>query len=58
MEPVKGGSLANPSNAVQEVLDKAFPDTDYAVDALRFAASIPGVFCTLSGKNMITQCIR
>lgn len=55
MEPVKGGLLANPSHAVQEVLDKAFPDTNFAVDALRFAASMPGVFCTLSGMNTLEQ---
>ena len=55
MEPVKGGLLANPSNEVQEILDRAFPDSDYAVDALRFAASIPGVICTLSGMNTLQQ---
>ncbi|NHM13636.1 4Fe-4S dicluster domain-containing protein [Eggerthellaceae bacterium zg-886] len=55
MEPVKGGLLANPSHAVREVLDEAFPNTGYAVDALLFAASMPGVFCTLSGMNALEQ---
>ena len=53
MEPVKGGILANPSQAVRDVLDAAFPNDSYATAALRFAASAPGVMCALSGMSTI-----
>ena len=55
MEPVKGGLLANPSETVRDILDEAFPNNSYATAALRFAASVPGVFVTLSGMNTIEQ---
>lgn len=55
MEPVKGGILAEPSQAVRDVLDAAFPNDSYATAALRFAASAPGVFCALSGMSTIEQ---
>lgn len=55
MEPVKGGLLAEPPAAVREVLDAGMPDDSYATAALRFAASAPGVFTTLSGMNTLEQ---
>lgn len=51
MEPVKGGLLAEPSEAVRAILEEAFPRDSYATAALRFTASVPGVFCTLSGMS-------
>ena len=55
MEPVKGGLLANPPQTVRDILDEAFPNNSYATAALRFSASVPGVFVTLSGMNTIEQ---
>ena len=55
MEPVKGGLLADPPQAVRAILDEAFEGQSYATIALRFAASMPGVFCTLSGMNELAQ---
>ena len=55
MEPVKGGLLANPSQTVREILDEGMPNDSYATAALRFTASVPGVFTTLSGMNELEQ---
>ena len=53
MEPVKGGMLANPPKKAAEILDEVMLDYSYAASALRFTASVDGVFCTLSGMNTI-----
>ena len=55
MEPVKGGLLAEPPAAVREVLNEWLPNDSPAGAALRFAASAPGVFTTLSGMNTLQQ---
>ncbi|MDO4289694.1 MAG: aldo/keto reductase [Eggerthellaceae bacterium] len=55
MEPVKGGLLAEPPQAVRDILDEALPNDSYATAALRFAASADGVICTLSGMNTLEQ---
>ena len=55
MEPVKGGLLADPPKAVKEIIDEHLPNDSYATAALRFAASVPGVFTVLSGMNTIEQ---
>lgn len=55
MEPVKGGILADPPQAVKDILDEAMPDDSYATAALRFTASQPGIVVTLSGMSTLEQ---
>ena len=55
MEPVKGGILANPPQAVKDIIDECLPRDSYATAALRFVASTPGIFTTLSGMNTVEQ---
>ena len=55
MEPVKGGMLANPPEALKKIFDKAEPDSSYPSWAIRFAASLDGVLVVLSGMSDIAQ---
>jgi len=55
MEPVKGGSLANPPKPVEDILKAADPDVSAASWAVRFAASLPGVMIVLSGMSSTEQ---
>ncbi|MCQ2183196.1 MAG: aldo/keto reductase [Bacteroidales bacterium] len=55
MEPVRGGALANVTPKIKETLAGRFPTLTPAGVALSFAASFPGVMCTLSGMSNITQ---
>ena len=55
MEPVKGGILADPPQAVKDILDEAMPNDSYATAALRFTASHPGIVVTLSGMSALEQ---
>lgn len=51
MEPVKGGTLANPPEEARKLLAELDPEsTPYAM-ALRFAESLPGVEIVLSGMS-------
>ena len=55
MEPVKGGMLANPPEAVAEIFRRADPKASIASWAIRFAASLPGVVTVLSGMSDLEQ---
>ena len=55
MEPVKGGALANPPQAVQEVFRAADPNASFASWAIRYAASLDGIITVLSGMSTPEQ---
>ena len=55
MEPVKGGNLANLPEEAAELLKQAHPDWSQAAWAIRFAASLPGVYRVLSGMSTLEQ---
>ena len=55
MEPVKGGNLANPPEAITGILKTANPKASPSSWAIRFAASLPGIVTVLSGMSNIAQ---
>lgn len=55
MEPVKGGTLADPPQVVKDMLKAAHPDWTPAEWAIRFAASLPHVKLVLSGMSNFAQ---
>lgn len=51
MEPVKGGTLANPPEKARALMEAAHPDWSPASWALRFVMELPGVMTVLSGMS-------
>ncbi len=51
MEPIRGGSLANPHEDVQNLFRQVMPDLSPAAVALRFVAGLDKVACILSGMS-------
>lgn len=54
MEPVKGGALVKLPDEARSVFD-SLGDASYASYAIRFAASLEGVACVLSGMSNMAQ---
>lgn len=55
MEPVKGGGLADPPGDVKKLFRECRPEMSFASWAVRFAASLDGVFMVLSGMSNVAQ---
>ena len=55
MEPLKGGLLANPPEAVANILKEAEPELSVASWGIRFAANLENVLVVLSGMSNLEQ---
>lgn len=55
MEPIKGGSLADPIDPIKQLFKEVAPCETPASIALRFTASLPGVMTVLSGMSTPEQ---
>ena len=57
MEPVRGGFLAKMPKEIEDNFKAIHPDMSIASWAVRWAASLDGVFCTLSGMSSMEQMV-
>ena len=55
MEPVRGGTLANPPEPVADILRAARPDWTFAEWGIRFALGVEGLISCLSGMSNLEQ---
>lgn len=55
MEPVRGGTLATPPDAVSRILKQADPDASLVSWALRFVWGLEGTITVLSGMSSLDQ---
>jgi len=55
MEPVKGGNLATPPQSVAQIMKDYAPEKSCSSWAIRFAASLEGLVCVLSGMSDLEQ---
>jgi len=55
MEPVKGGTLATLSPVAEAIFKAYSPESSVASWALRYAASLTGATCVLSGMSSVSQ---
>ncbi|MDF2566979.1 MAG: aldo/keto reductase [Oscillospiraceae bacterium] len=55
MEPVRGGTLANPCEAANKLFLEARPQKSIASWAMRYAATFPNVLTVLSGMSNMEQ---
>ena len=55
MEPVKGGMLANPPEAIAKLFREKHPDWSNAAWAIKYAASHEGIITVLSGMSNLEQ---
>ena len=55
MEPVKGGTLADPPEAIKKILTEADPKASLPSWAIRYVASLDGILTVLSGMSNVEQ---
>jgi len=55
MEPIKGGSLANPPEKALQLMENAAPGKSPVDWAFRFAGTLPGILVVLSGMSNMQQ---